>query len=176
MSFKRGGKNIKIRMMQAKAPASLLLSIYAESVNMLEGLTEEEAEQYFTDHTDIILLYEINVDKLTEPYQIEVSQVWAKQELGRAREALEKELAVSQHVKTDELEEVDLSEDGQPWPIMVAKHLPTEFKKELTQMLQEYKMYSPALMRRYEASIRNSANTRSTYCQIRYLYGKGATD
>ena len=48
-------------------------------------------------------------------------------------------MAVSQRVKTTELEEVDVGEDGQPWPIMVAKHLPTEFKNELTQTLWEYK-------------------------------------
>ena len=54
MFFRRGLKNIKVRIMQAKAPSSPLLSICVESVNMLEGLTEEEAEQYFVDHTDII--------------------------------------------------------------------------------------------------------------------------
>ena len=36
---------------------------------MLEGLMEEEEEQYFTDHSDIIPLYEINVAELTNPYQ-----------------------------------------------------------------------------------------------------------
>ena len=40
---------------------------------MLEGLTEEEAKQYFTDHSDIIPLYEINVAELAGPYQIELS-------------------------------------------------------------------------------------------------------
>ena len=72
-------------------------------------------------------------------YQTEASQNQAEQELGRAREALEKELVVSQQIKTAELEKVDFSEDGQPWPIMVAKHLSMEFKKELTQKLREYK-------------------------------------
>ena len=44
---------------------------------MLEGLTEEEADQCFSDHNNIILLYEVNVPKLAGPYQIEVSQDWA---------------------------------------------------------------------------------------------------
>ena len=96
---------------------------------MLEGLTEDEAERYFTDHADVIPLYEIKVAEVVEPYQSEVSQDRVEQELGRVQEALEKELAVSQHV----------SADGQPRPIMVAMNLPTEFKKELTRTLREYK-------------------------------------
>ena len=52
---------------------------------------------------------------------------------------MEKELVVLQDVKTAELEEVNVSEGGQQWPTIVARNLPTEFKKELTQMLREYK-------------------------------------
>ena len=124
MSFRRGGKKVKFKTMQDKAPASPLLPICAKSTNMLERFTEGEAEQYFAHHIDIIPLYEINL---------------AEQELGRAQKAMEKELAVSKRVKTVQLEELKVSEDGTPWPIMVAKHLPTEFKKEPTQMLKEYK-------------------------------------
>ena len=79
---------------------------------MLECLTEEEEDQYFSDHTDIIPLYEVNIAELAEPYQTEFSQERAKLELGRAQEALETEFPVSQWVKTAELEEVDISEDG----------------------------------------------------------------
>ena len=129
MFLRRGGKNIKVRTIHTKAPASPLLLLCAESVNMLEGLTEDEAERYFTDHADVIPLYEIKVAEVVEPYQSEVSQDRVEQELGRVQEALEKELAVSQHV----------SADGQPRPIMVAMNLPTEFKKELTRTLREYK-------------------------------------
>ena len=91
----------------------------AESVNMLEGLTEDEAEWYFCDHKNIIPLYEVNVAKIARPYQTEFSQERAELEL--------------------ELEEVNISDDGQPRPILVAKHLPREFKKELTQTLREYR-------------------------------------
>ena len=70
MSFRRGMKQIRVKTMQAKGPASPLLPICAKSVNMLNGgLTEEEAEQYFTDHSYIIPLYKINMAKLTGPYQ-----------------------------------------------------------------------------------------------------------
>ena len=54
---------------------------------MLEELTEEEVDQYFFDHDNIIPLYEVNIAELAGPYQMEVSQDRAEQELGRAREA-----------------------------------------------------------------------------------------
>ena len=80
------------------------------------------------------MLYEINVAEIVGPYQTKFSQERAENELGRAREALEKELVVSQRIRTAELEKVDVSGDGQPRPILVAKHLLVEFK-ELTQTL-----------------------------------------
>ena len=74
MTFRRGGKKIKVRTTQSKAPASPLVPLCAESINMLEVLTEEEAEKYFSEHDNIIPLYEVNVAKLAEPYQSECSQ------------------------------------------------------------------------------------------------------
>ena len=59
-------------------------------------------------------------------------------EVGRAREALEKELVVSQRVKTTEMEEVNICEEGQTRSILSAKNLLGEFKIELEQTLREY--------------------------------------
>ena len=69
---------------------------------------------------------------------MEFSQERAEMELGRAREALQKELAVSQWVKTRDLEEVNIGEDGQTRPLLVATNLLGDFKMELPQTLREY--------------------------------------
>ena len=119
-------------------PTSPLVPVCVESVNMLEGLTEEEAERYFSDHENIIPLYEVNVVELAGPYQTEFSQERAEIEMGQSREVLEKELAVSQRVKTTALEEVDIGEEGHQRPVLVAKDLPDAFKTELAQTLGEY--------------------------------------
>ena len=139
MTFRRGGKKIKIRTTQSKAPASPLVPVCAEGVHMLEGLTEEEADRYFSEHDHIIPLYEVNIAEIAEPYQSECSQEQAEQELGRAREALEKELAVSQRVKPTELEEVNIGDTTQPRPIFMAKDLQATFKTKLTETLHEYR-------------------------------------
>jgi hypothetical protein len=43
---------------------------YPESVNMLEGLTEEEADTFLQENPTLVPLYEIDVVKEAEPYQI----------------------------------------------------------------------------------------------------------
>jgi hypothetical protein len=73
---------------------------------MLEGLTEEEADTFLQENPTLVPLYEIDVVKEAEPYQI--SAEVAIVELGRARDALDWELAVSQRVRATELEELNL--------------------------------------------------------------------
>ena len=38
-----------------------------------------------------------------------------------------------------EMEEVDVSEDGQPRPILVGKYLSVECKREMTHTMREYR-------------------------------------
>jgi hypothetical protein len=42
--------------------------IHAESVNMLEGLTEEEADTFLQEIATLVPLYEINIVKEAELY------------------------------------------------------------------------------------------------------------
>jgi hypothetical protein len=53
---------------------------------MLEGLTEEEADTFLQENPTLVPLYEIDVVKEAEPYQL--TEEAAIVELGRAREAL----------------------------------------------------------------------------------------
>jgi hypothetical protein len=79
---------------------------------MLEGLTEEEADVFLQENPTLVPLYEIDVVKEAEPYQ--TSEEAAVIELGRAREALERELVVCQRVRSTELEELNLGMAEQP--------------------------------------------------------------
>ena len=38
-----------------------LMPLYAESINMLDGLAEEEVDQYFDEHPKIVPLFEVDV-------------------------------------------------------------------------------------------------------------------
>jgi hypothetical protein len=89
-----------------RTPNKASAPVYVESVNMLEGLTEEEADTFLQENPTLVPLYEIDVVKEAEPYQL--SEEAAIVELGRTREALERELAVSRRVRPTELEELNL--------------------------------------------------------------------
>jgi hypothetical protein len=52
---------------------------------------------------------------------------------------LERELAVSQRVRRTELEELNLGTAEEPRNVLIAKELDTEFKEQLTNVLQTYK-------------------------------------
>jgi hypothetical protein len=88
-----------------------------KSVNMLEGLTEEEAETFLQENPTLVLLYEIDVVKEAAPYQI--SDEAAVIELGMAKEALELELAMSQRVRPTELEELNLGMAEEPCNMII---------------------------------------------------------
>jgi hypothetical protein len=104
---------------------------------MLEGLTEEEADTFLQENPTLVPLYEMDVVKEAESYQL--SEEAAIVELGRAREALEQELAVSQQVRPTELEELNLGTAEEPRNVLITKELDTEFKEQLTNVLQAYK-------------------------------------
>jgi hypothetical protein len=90
---------------------------------MLEGLTEEEADNFLQENPTLVPLYEIDVIKEAEPYQN--SEEAAIVELGREREALERELAVS-HV------------DHSALVYLVSKASLTGMLARWTLLLQEY--------------------------------------
>jgi hypothetical protein len=122
---------------QGRIPDKVTAPVYAEGINMLEGLTEEEADTFLQENPTIVPLYEIDVVKEAEPYQL--TEEAAIVELGRAREALERELAVSQRVRPTELEQLNLGTAQEPRNVLIAEGLDPEFKEELTHVLKTYK-------------------------------------
>jgi hypothetical protein len=81
-----------------RTPSKSLATLPVKSVNMLEGLMEEEATTYFSDNLTIVPLYEIDIVKEAEPYQVGTDTDEGIIELGRAREALEREMVVLRRV------------------------------------------------------------------------------
>jgi hypothetical protein len=104
---------------------------------MLEGFTEEEADTFLLENPTLVPLYEIDVVKEAEPY--ELMEEAATVELGRAREALERELVVSQRVRPTELEELNLGTAKEPRNVLIVKGLDPDFKEQLTHVLRTYK-------------------------------------
>ena len=47
--------------------------MYAEGVNMLNGLLDDEMESFFEEHPKIVPLFKINILMVVEPYLAEPS-------------------------------------------------------------------------------------------------------
>jgi hypothetical protein len=92
----RGGKKIRLHTTKGRAPEKPMAPVYVESVNMLEGLTEEEADVFLQENPTLVSLYEIDMVKEAAPFQYSADAEAAVVELGRVKEALGRELAVSQ--------------------------------------------------------------------------------
>jgi hypothetical protein len=70
LTFWHGGKKIRIHTTKGHAPDKAIAPIYAKIVNMLEGLTEEEADFFLQKNWTLVSLYEIDVVKEVETYSI----------------------------------------------------------------------------------------------------------
>ena len=85
---------------------------------MLDGLADDEEDDFLHDHPTIIPLFEINAIPTVEPpTREEVTEETLPQdepdpttvaELRHARDAFERELAISQRVKASTLETINL--------------------------------------------------------------------
>ena len=55
--------------MQPRVIASMEATpLYAESINMLEGLPDDEVERYLEEHPRIVPLFEVDITAAVEPY------------------------------------------------------------------------------------------------------------
>jgi hypothetical protein len=72
LTFWRGGRKVRIHTTKGRTPDKAATPIYAESVNMLEGLTDEEVDTFLQENPTLVPLYEIDVVKEAEPYQCSV--------------------------------------------------------------------------------------------------------
>jgi hypothetical protein len=63
LTFRRGGRKIRIHTTKGRIPDKPTTPVYSESVNMLEGLTEEEVDIFLQEYPTLVPLYEIDVVK-----------------------------------------------------------------------------------------------------------------
>ena len=102
---------------------------------MLDGLADDEVDDFLDDHPTIIILLEINAIPTVEPPEgEEVTEETLPQdeldpttvaELRHAREAFECELTISQRVKASTLETINLGSVENPRTLQIANNLPT---------------------------------------------------
>ena len=105
ITFRRGKPKVRVPTQPRSSTGKELTPLYAECVNMLEGLAYEEVDQYLQENPKIVPLFEIDVAESVSPYimqsddAVEEPDKDAIRELRQAQDALEREMAVSQRVE-----------------------------------------------------------------------------
>ena len=112
---------------------------------MLEGLADEEVNQYLQENPKIVPLFEINVAEAVSPYILQPEENNEEpykeviRELRQAQEALEREMAMSQRVKASQLEEVNLGTTEDVRPVHITKEMTPNNKTTMITLLQEFR-------------------------------------
>ena len=68
ITFWRGKTKVRVPTHPRATTGKELTSLYAESVNMLEGLADEEVDEYLEENPKSIPLFEIDVAEAVSPY------------------------------------------------------------------------------------------------------------
>ena len=113
---------------------------------MLDGLTDNEMHAFLEENPTIVPLFEINVLSAVEPYVTTSSKLdelhepdpTSLKDLQQAREALERELAISQGVKASALEDINIGSWEIPRKVKIATDLANNDRLVLTTLLKEY--------------------------------------
>ena len=127
ITFRRGKTKVRIPTQSRVGISKEVTPLYAESINMLEGLADEEVDRYLEGHTKIVPLFEVDITEAVIPYVTNSGKESDEpdqeeiRELRQAQESLEREMTISKRVKASQLEEVDLGTNGKPRPVNVAK-------------------------------------------------------
>ena len=128
ITFWRGKTKVRVPTHPRATTGKELTSLYAESVNMLEGLADEEVDEYLEENPKSIPLFEIDVAEAVSPYISQPEDAGeepdreAIRELRQAQEALEREMAISRNRKMSMRNRIEmLSENyGKAWkPVKV---------------------------------------------------------
>ena len=111
-------------------------------------MADEEVDEFLEDHPTIIPLFEINaIPPIGQAQDTGVTEDSPPQEepdpttvaeLRQARDAFERELAMSQRVKASTLETINLGLDENPRTLQIANNLPTGERASLVRLLTDY--------------------------------------
>ena len=100
ITFRRGKTKVRVPTQPRAGPSKEVTPLYAESVNMLEGLADEEVDRYLEENPKIVPLFEVDVANVVSPYIVHPDDAGeepdqdAIRDLRQAQEALEREMAV----------------------------------------------------------------------------------
>ena len=162
ISLKKGKKKVYIEFGQNKTTRiAHFTPLHAETYNMAEGLEDDEEEYLLQQNPNLVPLFLVHLDKVLQKQKMDPGNKKGKRKQAkpedlelRARECgqedfenlqawiktqKDKEQEEVTRVKQDQLEEIDLGEEGEGKRVRVSAELEKQFKEQLVQLLKEYR-------------------------------------
>ena len=163
LSIRRGRRKVKIPLREKKRLNNAVWPVIAETVNMLEGLEDDEEEQFLQANADLVPLCSVDVAMIAATYTSPQPEVFltgadAAKVLGSDLKSLEEfepeddlqtilekerafEALMSKvtRVQEDVLETVYLGEDQVSKPVKISTLLDKGFRSQLVALLGEFR-------------------------------------
>ena len=161
ITIRKGKKKIRISVKPTNRVRQTDRLLYAEGLNLLEGIEEDEEERILRENPDLVSLFEVDIDSILSRYapaamtiqpikeeaQIEQSDEQDSgdqtlQELQRWIESGEAKHILSERsirVKEDDLIDMNVGTTDDPKILKVSTKLKGQIKEELHCLLKEYK-------------------------------------
>ena len=147
ISFRRGHNKVRVPTEEMAAQPKGMTPLYAEDINMLEGVHDAELEAYLDDHLRIVPLFEIDIIETIADYappttlqeEAHEPELESIMELSRARATFKREMEISRRVTTSALEKVNVGTTTDPRLLSIAKDLHPSQKVAMLELLKEYK-------------------------------------
>ena len=68
ITFRRGKTKVRVGTQPRVTTSKEVTPCYAESINILEGLPDEEVDRYMEEHPKIVPLFEVDITAAVGPY------------------------------------------------------------------------------------------------------------
>lgn len=142
-------------------------ALYAQGINMVEQVGDDEEEDFLRTNESVIPVYDIDVEKIIDQYKLkkhsdvvpeqeykgqeEVDQDELEQEISeqdeklhiqqiiQAEKAYEEHKAKTARVMEDELQDLNLGTEQEPQTVKISIHVGGQFKADLSNLLMEFK-------------------------------------
>ena len=75
ITFRSGKMKVRVPTQPCAGTSKELTPLYAESINMLDGLTDDEVDWYLDEHPKIVLLFEVDIAEAIIPYVVHSEEV-----------------------------------------------------------------------------------------------------
>ena len=86
ITFRRGKTKVRVPTQPQAGPGKDVTPLYAESVNMLAGLADEEVDRYLEENPRIVPLFEVDVAEAVSPYMVQTKEAGEEPDKDAIRE------------------------------------------------------------------------------------------